>query len=112
MGLDGEAEVDLLDSNGDVISFCNNSVLISVDVPKDEEIRRSSRCSFTSENCMFDKRTIDYVCGLLSPTEFKMPRKKHRKGARIKTRNKRMLKIIEEAWYKNDYSENRCKSLC
>ena len=40
MGLDGEAEVDLLDSNGNVISFRNHSVLISVDVPNDEEIRR------------------------------------------------------------------------
>lgn len=100
MGLDGEAEVDLLNSNGDVISFRNNSVLISVDVPKDEEIRRSSKCSFISENCIFDNRVIDYICGLLSPTEYKMPKKKHRKSARIKTRNKRMLKIIEEAWYK------------
>lgn len=94
MGLDGKVEVDLLDSNGDVISFCNNSVLISVDTPKDEEIRRSSRCSFTSENCMFDKRTIDYVCGLLSPTEFKMPRKKHRKGARIKKKLRKTQGII------------------
>ena len=92
MGLDGKVEVDLLDSNGDVISFCNNSVLISIDVPKDEEIRMSSRCSLTSENCMFDKRTIDYVCGFLSPTEFKMPRKKHRKGARIKKKKQKNVK--------------------
>ena len=101
--LDGEAKVDLISSDGNMISLG----LVSVDVPsissipKDEEIMLSSKSvSFTSENCMFDKRAIDYVCGLLSPTEFKMPRKKHRKGARIKTRNKRMLKIIEEAWYK------------
>lgn len=94
MGLDGEAEVDLLNSNGDVISFCNNSVLISVDVPKDEEIRRSSRCSITSENCVFDKRTVDYICGLLSPTEYKMPKKKHRKSARIKKRFKKTQRIV------------------
>jgi len=94
MGLDGKVEVDLLDSSGDVISFCNNSVLISVDVPKDEEIRRSSRCSFTSKNCIFDKRTIDYICGLLSPTEYKMPKKKHRKSARIKKRLKKIQGIV------------------
>ena len=94
MGLDGKAKVDLLDSNGDVISFCNNSVLISVDIPKDEKIRRSSRCSFTSKNCIFDKRTIDYICGLLSPTEYKMPKKKHRKSARIKKRFKKTQGIV------------------
>lgn len=94
MGLDGKVEVDLLDSNGDVISFCNNSVLISVDVPKDEEIRRSSRCSFTSENCMFDDRTVDYICGLLSPAEYKMPKKKHRKQIRTKKKFKKIQRII------------------
>ena len=94
MGLDGKAKVDLLDSNGDVISFCNNSVLISVDIPKDEKTRRSSRCSFTSKNCIFDKRTIDYICGLLSPTEYKMPKKKHRKSARIKKRFKKTQGIV------------------
>lgn len=94
----------LISSDGNMISLGKNHALISVDVPnvlKDEEIMLSSKsASFTSENCIFDKRTIDYVCGLLSPTEFKMSRKKHRKGARIKARNKRMLKIIEEAWHK------------
>ena len=94
MGLDGEAEVDLLDSNGNVISFRNHSVLISVDVPNDEEIRRSSRCSFTSENWIFNKRTVDYICGLLSPTEYKMPKKKHRKSARIKKRLKKTQGIV------------------
>ena len=94
MGLDGKVEVDLLASNGDVISFCNNSVLISVDAPKDEEIRRGSRCSFTSENCMLDDRTVDYICGLLSPTEYKMPKKKHRKQIRIRKRFKKTQRII------------------
>lgn len=85
--LNGEAEVNLLDSNGDIISLVKtNPVLISVDVPKDEEmmISISSKGSFTSENCMFGKRTVDYICGLLSLTEYKMPKKKHRKSARIK----------------------------
>lgn len=100
MGLDGEAEVDLLNSNGDVISFRNNSVLISVDVPKDEEIRRSSKCSFISENCIFDNRVIDYICGLLSPTEYKMPKKKHRKQIRTKKRFKRTQRIILGRYHK------------
>lgn len=94
MGLDREAEVNLLSSNGEVISFRNHSVLISVDVPKDEEIRRSSRCSFTSKNCIFDKRAIDYICGLLSSAEYKMPKKKHRKSVRIKKRSKKAQGIV------------------
>ena len=74
--LDGKAEVNLLSSNGEVISLGEtNTVLISVDVPKDEEIRMSSKGSFTSKNCIFDNRTIDYICGLLSPAEYKMPKK-------------------------------------
>ena len=93
MGLDGKAEVDLLNSNGDVIYFSNNSVLTSVDIPKDEEIRRSSRCSFTSENCILDNRTIDYIFGLLSPTEYKMPKKKKRKMAR---KNPKFRKLWNE----------------
>ena len=93
MGLDGKAEVDLLNSNGDVIYFGNNSMLISVDIPKDEEIRRGSRCSFTFENWIFDKRAIDYIFGLLSPTEYKMPKKKKRKMAR---KNPKFRKLWNE----------------
>lgn len=88
----------LISSDGNMISLGKNHALISVDVPnvlKDEEIMLSSKsASITSENCMFDKRTIDYVCGLLSPTEFKMPRKKHRKGARIKKKLRKTQGII------------------
>ena len=102
--LEGKVDVNLLSSDGNVIAFDKETpIMISVDVPKGTEVKTmgvKNSISFTSKNCMFDKRTIDYVCGLLSPTEFKMPRKKHRKGARIKARNKRMLKIIEEEWYK------------
>ena len=94
--LNEETEVDLLNSNGDVISFGNNSVLISVDTPKDEEIRRGSRCSFIfeSENRILDNRTVDYICGLLSPAEYKMPKKKHRKSARIKKRLRKTQGIV------------------
>ena len=92
--LNGETEVNLLSSNGDVISFRNHSVLISVDIPKDEEIRMSSKGSFISENCMFDKRTVDYICGLLSPIEYKMPKKKKRKSARIKKKLRETQGIV------------------
>ena len=94
--LNEETEVDLLNSNGDVISFGNNSVLISVDTPKDEEIRRGSRCSFIfeSENRILDNRTVDYICGLLSPAEYKMSKKKHRKSARIKKRLRKTQGIV------------------
>ena len=94
--LNEETEVDLLNSNGDVISFGNNSVLISVDTPKDEEIRRGSRCSFIfeSEDRILDNRTVDYICGLLSPAEYKMSKKKHRKSARIKKRLRKTQGIV------------------
>ena len=94
--LNEETEVDLLNSNGDVISFGNNSVLISVDTPKDEEIRKGSRCSFIfeSENRILDNRTVDYICGLLSPAEYKMSKKKHRKSARIKKRLRKTQGIV------------------
>jgi hypothetical protein len=94
--LEGKVEADLLNSNGDVIYFGNNSILISVDTPKDEEIRRSSRYSFIfeSENRILDNRTIDYICGLLSPAEYKMPRKKHRKNTRIKKRLRKTQGIV------------------
>ena len=46
------------------------------------------------KNCVFDKRSIDYLCGFLSPTEYKMLRKKNRKRARIKKKNKRLLERI------------------
>jgi hypothetical protein len=94
--LEGKVEADLLNSNGDVIYFGNNSVLISVDTPKDEEIRRSSRCNFIfeSENRIFDNRTIDYICGFLSPAEYKMPRKKHRKMARKKSKIEKTPQIV------------------
>lgn len=99
MGLDGEAEVDLLNSNGDVISFCNNSVLVSVDTPKDAEdtevvVGTRNSFSITSENCILDDRTVDYICGLLSPAEYKMPKKKHRKQIRTKKRFKKIQRII------------------
>ena len=43
---------------------------------------------------MFDDRTFDYICGLLSPAEYKMPKKKHRKQRRSKKRFKKTQRII------------------
>lgn len=100
--LDGEAKVDLLiSSDGNMISLGKNHSLVSVDVPsissipKDEEIMLSSKSiSITSENCMFDKRAVDYICGLLSPAEYKMPKKKHRKSVRIKKKLRKIQGIV------------------
>ena len=96
--LNGKAEVNLLSSNGDVLSLGGtNSMLISVDVSKDEEIKLTSSVksfNFTSKNCMFDKRTIDYICGFLSPTEYKMPKKKNRKSARMKKKFKKTKGVV------------------
>lgn len=93
--LDGKAEVNLLSSNGDMISLGEtNSISISVDIPKDEEIMMTSKGCFTSKNCIFDNRTIDYICGFLSPTEYKMPKKKHRKSARMKKKFKKTKGIV------------------
>lgn len=92
-------EVNLLSSDGDVISLGKgNPIMISVDVQEDMEAKTmdaSSSFSITSENCMFDKRTVDYICGLLSPAEYRMSKKKHRKSARIKKRIKRFFR----KWY-------------
>lgn len=100
--LNGKAEMNLLiSSDGNMISLGKNHALISVDVPnvpnipKDEEIMLSSKsASLTSENCIFDDRTIDYICGLLSPAEYKMPKKKCRKQIRTKKRFKKIQRII------------------
>ena len=43
---------------------------------------------------MLDDRVFDYICGLLSPAEYKMPKKKHRKQIRIRKRFKRTQRII------------------
>ena len=43
---------------------------------------------------MLDDRVFDYICGLLSPTEYKMPKKKHRKQIRIRKRFKKTQRII------------------
>ena len=43
---------------------------------------------------MLDDRTIDYICGLLSPAEYKMPKKKCRKQIRTKKRFKKIQRII------------------
>ena len=97
--LDGVTDVTLLSSDGSIISFEKATpIMISVDVPMDTEVKTmdtNSSLSITSENCMFDRRTVDYICGLLSPTEYKMSKKKHRKKIRTKKRIKRFFK----KWY-------------
>lgn len=98
--LDGMADVNLLSSDGSIISFGKETpIMISVDTPKDAkdtEVVVGTRNSFsiTSENCMLDDRTVDYICGLLSPAEYKMPKKKHRKQIRTKKRFKKIQRII------------------
>ena len=104
--LDGVANVNLLSSDGSIISFGKETpIMISVDTPKDAEdteVIMDTRNSFsmTSENCMFDDRTVDYICGLLSPAEYKMPKKKHRKQIRTKKKFKKIQKIILGKYYK------------
>lgn len=97
---------NLLSSDGSIIAFGKETpITISVDVPKnmeDTEMIVGTRNSFsiTSENCMLDDRTVDYICGLLSPAEYKMPKKKHRKQIRTKKRFKRTQRIILGRYHK------------
>ena len=51
---------------------------------------------------MLDDRTVDYICGILSPAEYKMPKKKHRKQIRTKKRFKKIQRIILEKYYKGE----------
>ena len=98
--LEEATDVNLFSSDRSIISFGKETpITISVDVPKnteDTEMIVGTRNSFsiTSENCMFDDRTVDYICGLLSPAEYKMPKKKHRKQRRSKKRFKKTQRII------------------
>lgn len=49
---------------------------------------------------MLYDRTVDYICGLLSPAEYKMPKKKHRKQIRTKKRFKKIQRIILGKYHK------------
>lgn len=97
---------NLLSSDGSIISFGKETpITISADVPKDTEdtemiVGTRNSFSITSENCMLDDRTVDYICGLLSPAEYKMPKKKHRKQIRTKKRFKKTQRIILGKYYK------------
>ena len=98
--LEGVTDVNFFSSDGSIISFGKETpIMISVDTPKDAEdteviVGTRNSFSIASENCMFDDRTFDYICGLLSPAEYKMPKKKHRKQIRIRKRFKRTQRII------------------
>lgn len=104
--LEGKVDINLLSSDGNVIAFDKETpIMISVDTPKDTKdteavVGTRNSFSITSENCMLDDRTVDYICGLLSPAEYKMPKKKHRKQIRTKKRFKRIQRIILGKYYK------------
>lgn len=100
--LNGEVSMFLRSPDGEVASW-DGINQITNDVLENDEVKTMHFGEMGAElvfkNCVFNKRSIDYISGLLSPTEYKMPRKKNRKRARIKQRNKRWLEKIQKEWY-------------
>lgn len=100
--LNGEVSVMLGSPDGDVASW-DRINQITNDVLENDEVKTmhfgEMGADIAFKNCVFNKRSIDYLCGFLSPTEYKMPRKKNRKRVRIEKRNRRWLARIEKVWY-------------
>jgi hypothetical protein len=102
VGLNGEVSVMLRSPDGEVTSW-DGINQITNDVLENDEVKTmhfgEMGADIAIKNCTFNRRSIDYLCDFLSPTEYKMPKKKNRKRARINKRNKRWLERIEKVWY-------------